>query len=400
MKGKSEIMIRSEIDRGILTVYPEGRIDSTNSAQFENEMENASSCFTGEIFVIDAEKLEYISSAGLRVLLKIRKKFPSLKIVNASGEIYDILDMTGFTEMIKVEKAYRKMSVEGCEVIGQGANGKVYRIDPDTIIKVYLNPDSLDDIKRERELARRALILGIPTAISYDVVRVGEGYGSVFELLNAKSLTKLISSDPENIDKYITMYVDLLKKIHSTQVREEDMPDMKAEVVKWVAFLKNYIDSAKWQKLMKMTEEIPDDMHMIHGDYHTKNVMVQNGEVLLIDMDTLAHGDPVFEFAQMFNAYIGFPSVENRDTTSFLGFDGSVAKKIWDGARVLYFGTNDEEKLAEIENKAAIIGYTRLMRREIRHNGTESDESKKKISFCKEQIESRLEKTDSLVFNK
>ena len=107
------------------------------------------------------------------MILRLRKQEPELAIVNASPEVYEIFEMTGFTEMMPVSRAYRRVSVDGCEVIGQGANGKVYRLDPETIIKVYLNPNSLPDIHRERELARKAFVLGIPTAIPYDVVKVG-----------------------------------------------------------------------------------------------------------------------------------------------------------------------------------------------------------------------------------
>ena len=80
------------------------------------------------------------ASAGLRVILRLRKQEPELAIVNVSPEVYEIFEMTGFTEMMPVSRAYRRVSVDGCEVIGQGANGKVYRLDPETIIKVYLNP--------------------------------------------------------------------------------------------------------------------------------------------------------------------------------------------------------------------------------------------------------------------
>ena len=120
---------------------------------------------------MDSENLEYISSAGLRVILRLKKAEPSLKVINVSADVYEIFDITGFTEIITIEKAYRKLSVEGCEAIGKGANGTVYRLDPDTIIKVYHNADALADIHRERELARRAFVLGIPTAIPYDVVK-------------------------------------------------------------------------------------------------------------------------------------------------------------------------------------------------------------------------------------
>ena len=123
-------------------------------------------------------------------------------LVNVHQELYNILDMTGFTEMMDVHKAYRVLSVENCEVIGQGANGKVYRIDPDTIVKVYLNPDALPEIHRERELARLAFVAGVPTAIPYDVVRIqGGGYGSVFELLNATSFAKLLIRGEKTTDE-------------------------------------------------------------------------------------------------------------------------------------------------------------------------------------------------------
>ena len=58
-------------------------------------------------------------------------------IENVSNEIYDIFEVTGFTDIFKVQKRLREISVENCEVIGEGANGKVYRLDDETIIKVF-----------------------------------------------------------------------------------------------------------------------------------------------------------------------------------------------------------------------------------------------------------------------
>ena len=162
-----------------LTLFIEGRIDSANAPEIEGKMRGILEEHPSEHIIIDCEKLEYTTSAGLRVVLRLKQDVDDTKIINASREVYDILDMTGFTEMMEVERAYRVFSVEGCEVIGQGANGKVYRIDRDTIVKVYLNPDALPEIHRERELARAAFVAGVPTAIPYDVVRIeGGGYGS------------------------------------------------------------------------------------------------------------------------------------------------------------------------------------------------------------------------------
>lgn len=388
--------MNSKFENGQLTIFLQGRIDSSNAAAIEAELTEIISQNSGNALVVDVEDLEYISSAGLRIVLRLRKQFADMKVINASSEVYDIFDMTGFTEMLTVEKAYRRISVEGCEVIGQGANGKVYRIDRDTIIKVYLNPDSLPDIHRERELARKAFVLGIPTAISYDVVKVGDGYGSVFELLEAKSIGKRLAAEPEKLDEYVGITVDLLKKIHSTLVKRGDMPDMREVAIGWANFVKDYLPAAEGEKLVSLVSAVPQDDHMMHGDYHVKNVMLQGDEALLIDMDTLCVGHPIFELASMYNAYQGFGDLDHSRTKDFLGIDYETATQIWKKSLNLYLGTDDAARLTEIENKARIVGYTRLIRRSIRRGGLESD--KETIDFYIANLIDLLHKTDTLMF--
>lgn len=46
----------------------------------------------------------------------------------------------------------------------------------------------------------------------------------------------------------------------------------------------------RFEKLISLISAVPEDIHLMHGDYHVKNVMLQNGESLLIDMDTLCIG--------------------------------------------------------------------------------------------------------------
>ena len=389
------MQVTKKNDRCIALV---GRIDSSNAASAEQEITDLLSGDTGSELTVDAEKLEYISSAGLRVLLRLRKRFSGMKIVNAVSEVYEIFEMTGFTEMMPISKAYRRVSVDGCEVIGRGANGEVYRIDPDTIVKVYYNPDALPDIHRERELARTAFVLGIPTAIPYDVVRVGEGYGSVFELLNAKSFSKLIAADPDGLDGYVKQFVDLMKLIHSTTVKPGLMPDMKAVALDWADFLREYLPGEKWQKLHELVAAVPEQLTMLHGDYHTKNVMLQNNEVILIDMDTLCTGHPVFELASVYNAFVGFSELDPSVAMSFQGFSSEICHRIWDKTLRLYFETDDEEYLHARAEQAMLIGYTRLMRRTIRRKGFETEQGRQMIECYKQHILELLDRVDTLVW--
>ena len=390
--------INYKMDGDHLIIDLMGHIDSANAAAVEKEINETMDREAPAQLTLDATDLKYISSAGLRIILRLRKEMKGLKIINVQPEVYEIFDMTGFTEMVDIQKAYRVISVEGCEVIGQGANGKVYRIDPDTIVKVYLNPDSLPEIHRERELARAAFVLGIPTAIPYDVVRVGEGYGSVFELLNATSFAKLIINGEKDADEVAAMSIELLKLIHSTKIKPGTMPDMKAVALDWSDFLKDYLPEDKYQKLHDLVAAVPDDMHMMHGDYHIKNVMLQNGEALLIDMDTLCHGYPIFELASMYNAYVGFSDTNHHQVEEFIGLSYDTAVHFWKESLRLYLGDPDEERFKEVEEKAQLIGYTRIMRRRIRRNGFDTEEGRAEIENAKAHILDILDRVDTLEF--
>ena len=373
-----------------------GRITSANAAEIEQQANAALGDYAGKALTLDLGELEYISSAGLRVLLRLRKRFAGMEMVNVSADVYEIFEMTGFTEMMPIAKAYRRISVEGCEVIGQGANGEVYRIDPDTIVKVYYNPDSLPDIHRERELARTAFVLGVPTAIPYDVVRVGEGYGSVFELLNAKSFSKLIAADPDGLEGYVRQFVDLMKLIHDTTVKPGVMPQMRDVALDWADFLRNYLPQEKWQKLHDLIAAVPEQLTMLHGDYHTKNVMLQNGEVILIDMDTLCTGHPVFELASVYNAFVGFSELDESVAMKFQGIPAETCRRIWELVLEMYFDDADEETRALHAKQAMLIGYTRLMRRRIRRGGLEDPVGQKEIACYKQHILELLDQVDRL----
>ena len=319
-------------------------------------------------------------------------------MVNVSGEVYEVLEMTGFTEMMPVSKAYRVIDVEGCEVIGQGANGKIYRIDRDTIVKVFLNPDSLPEIQRERELARTAFVSGVPTAIPYDVVRIKSGgYGSVFELLNAKTFAQLLK-DGAPMDEVVKKSIDLLKIIHGTAVKPGSMPNMKETALNWADFLKDYLPAELFGKLHDLVAAVPETGYMIHGDYHLKNVMLQNGESLLIDMDTLCYGHPVFELASMFNAYRGYGQTDHSITLNFLGLPYETAGEIWDKSLHMYFEGVDEVGIRAVSEKAQVIGYTRMMRRSIRRNGLNTEAGRIEIENCRRHLEDLLPRIDSLVF--
>ncbi len=391
-------MLKSSCENEKLIIALSGHIDSGNAPQTEREIGELCAAHPHNALALDMEELAYISSAGLRVVLRLRKAEKAFSLINVNAAVYEVLEMTGFAEMMPVQKAYRRLSVEGCEMIGQGANGKVYRLDPDTVIKVYYNPDSLTDIQRERELARKAFVLGIPTAIPYDVVKVGDGYGSVFELLNATSFSKLLLKNPDRMDAYVALYTDLLRTIHSTHVKPGDMPRMKEVAVGWMEFLREYLPGEQAEKLCALVRAVPERDTMLHGDYHTNNLMMQGDEVLLIDMDTLCVGHPIFELASMYLGFVGFGELDPGVTLKFMGLSYDVTCEFWRRSLACYLDGASESAVRAVERKAMLIGYARLMRRTIRRNGLNTDDGRAVIEMCRRHICELLPALDTLDF--
>ena len=383
-------------NNGALTVFPAGRIDSANAPSAEKEIMEIIGANVFDELTLDFSDLEYISSAGLRIVLKLIKRCPRVSAVNVSSEIYEILDMTGFTEMIEVVKAYRVIDVEGCEVVGEGANGKVYRIDRDTIVKVYRSAESIDDIKRERELARTAFVMGIPTAIPYDVVRVGDSYGSVFELLNAKSFCELMREDPSNLGFVAERSVEIAKIIHSTKA-PENLPDEDDIVFRWIEQIRGHITAEEYDKFVALIKALPKDGTMIHGDLHIKNIMQQNDETLLIDMDTLCKGHPIYELGFIYNAYKGFGISDPGVIERFMGISSELAYELWRKTLGLYLGTDDPTRIDEVEEKASLIGLLRVMRRSFEKD-EDNEASRALVAACRERVKAVLGRIDTLEF--
>ena len=377
-----------------------GRIDSTNAPELERQILARMLAQPDGIPVFDASGLVYISSAGLRVLMKVRKAVSrEIEIRNVSSEVYEILGTTGFTELFRVKKKMREISVEGCEIIGRGFYGTVYRLDPDTIVKVYASPDSLPLIENERKMAKMAFVHGIPTAISYDIVKVGDSYGSMFELLKAKTMNDLLVSEPEKADELIRKFVDVMKTVHAVELAPGTLPSAREN---WLRYLDTdlqwgYISEAQHARIRKLLMDLPESCGVVHGDFHMKNVMVAEGEPLLIDMDTLTQGSPIFDLQGVYVAYQEYLEDEPGNNLTFLGIDDDLSRLVWRRTLEYYFDTTDAEKLTALENKIRLVAAVRFLLLIGPSDPKAKDLAAVRIRHTQAHIDELLEKVDSLI---
>ena len=381
--------MKTTLENDILTVYLGGEINSYNADNIEKEILDSLKGKNFKKLVLDFSSVSYISSAGLRIVLKLKQTYPDFSIVETSLEVYDIFSMTGFTNIMDIKKGLKRIYLSGAEVIGDGYYSTVYRINKDTIIKVFDRVSDSEQIERELKLAKEAFVLGIPTAISFDIVRVDDGkLGVRYEMLDCMSLKNAIINYPDKEEELIVKYAALLKKMNTTECLNPNIPDKKQAYLVKLEKIKSFIPEAAYQKLLKMLTAIPERKTLIHGDCHFKNIMVQNGELLLIDMDTLSVGYPIFELAALYAPYVAFNEDEPGNSMSFFGITDEKAAEIYNKLINYYF----ENPTQEIKDKIKIVGYVHM----VRWTTNNEPNNTKRINGCKERLLKLLEQYDDL----
>jgi len=163
-------------------------------------------------------------------------------------------------------------------------------------------------------------------------------------MLDCDSLKDLIVKNPKKLDDYIVQYAELLKKINTTDASKTDLPKATEIVKNKLKLIKPHADKEVYDKIEKLVLGIKDTGTLIHGDYHVKNVMVQNDEFLLIDMDTLCVGNPIQELAAFYCTYIAFEEFRPGNNLSFLGLDKDTTNKLfYDTVKIYFKGLSEQD---------------------------------------------------------
>lgn len=355
--------MRFEKKDELLTIFCEGKIDSANAQSTGEEIGKIIAENDAKTIVFDFDGLTYISSAGLREFLKIAKKYKDIRIENASAEVYDVFEMTGFSKIIAISKKLRELSVEGCEIIGRGGHGVVYRLDDETIIKVFQLIDSPSEIRASLDTAKKLLINGIPVAISYDVVKVGDKYGAVFELLNTDTLGKFMGRNPEYTEAYAKKAAHLLWELHHTELPEGILPDSQKLLQYWVDTAGRYLNEEEKGKLRAVCDRFSGGKTFVHGDYHCGNIMVQDGELVLIDIDDACVGNPMLDMAGMYLTAVSASSpMALEETCLFLNsMSKAQTRKFWDIFEAEYYKDITPAELEQKRAEQQLLGLVKMM---------------------------------------
>jgi len=374
------------------------RYDSGNAKEFEESLTSALEQVKDHLekngkLVLDAKKMEYISSAGLRVLLSLRKQVPNIEIINVSRDVLDILQLTGFDTMFKVKRALREITVDESTEIGHGLSSRVFRIDRDTIVKIYEKKVPFEKIEQEVANAKTAFLFGIQTIISYDLVTWKDRFGTVFELVDAEVLSSYLNKHPEQFDEYKEKYKKMLKQSHSTEV-DDTFTDVKVLWCKWADMLSRWISDEDVARIKRMISLVPDTKTFIHSDIHANNVMVKDGELVLIDMADIGRGHNIFDIGPLCFHY-HYLEIANREMAdNLIVLKKDLRGKMYNMLLEEYIDEPDPEKHEKIARIYDAFGQLRCGMLAVKHSQMDED---KKGFFVNLMIEKLLPQIDEII---
>ena len=356
--------MRHTYDDGTLTIYLEGRIDATNAFDAEDAIGALVARFSPTQIRLDCTSLSFLSSAGLRIVMRLHARSADVRMVNVTPSVYEVLETTGVAEIVPTTRLMRNQSIKGLRQVGAGAFGRVYRLDSERIIKVYPPEASpLDKLERERQSARQAFIHGIPSAIPFETVRVGEEHGIIYEFVDAQTLGEAVTAQPNRLDVYATSMASLLRVLHSTHFEDGQLPDARGIFHNWVDVAER--SGLYAARTIELLRQFVDDFGaadtFVHGDFHPANIMVMpDGELLLIDMGDASMGSPDIDLAGTFHV-LRIAARRPGGAQRLTGMSLEALDRLWATFVRSYFGVEGPDEVLAIERRLKTLALPRTM---------------------------------------
>ena len=340
------------------TVVINGNLDSSTAPKLEAQLD-----VTGvREIVVDFTECPYISSAGIRILLMAHRRMAATggKFIarNLSPTVREVFDLTGISRVITITKTAREISIEGRELLSSGVCGECFRLDDETVVKLYKDGVDLGMAELEKRYAQAAFVLGIPTAVSYDVVTCGTRSGIVFELLNAELFSAVIRRDPQQIDRHAKRLADLATSLHAAKGDAEVLPRLKDRIRDYINQLHGVFEPAEIALLLARLEVIPDADTCVHFDLHSSNIMEQDGELVIIDMGDFSIGSNYFDIGLLYLIY-GLPELGICALATKI--DTAQGVQFWNSFAAHYFAGRPAEERAFFDANRYFLASLRIV---------------------------------------
>lgn len=293
--------------------------------------------------ILNFEKVTGLSFGAMRTFVRLHQNGYVMNLRMVNDKVASKLEDSGIASLIPLTKKYGEGSIEGMYVSGEGFTSTTYfdEKDEDIMIKLFSKQIPIPLIEQEKVMAKQALIAGINTPISGEIIHICDRIGFTFErIVNKISFSRAIANEPEKIPEIARRFAIMAREFHQIKPIKGVFPRQADVVLESLSHLK--FDEDIMNTLVSLVKEYADVETIIHGDFHTGNaVMTDKGDNIIIDLADLATGSPYYDLGSM---YLFAHVVSDRRNNQIFHMDRATMKKFFDAFAPIYFEGKDLKK--------------------------------------------------------
>ena len=228
---------------------------------------------------------------------------------------------------------------------GEGGTALTYtHKDGLSLAKLYNPGFEADRAKAEFLTARAVFELGIPSPEPFRLITDGERSGAEYELIkNKRSYTRIISQEPERLEKISLKFARMAKELHAKQADTTRLHSYKQKMERF-HHEKNMVPEDYKQRALQFLDTVPDPPRCLHGDLHIGNIITDGQRDLWIDLGEFAYGVPEWDLALLWTMCHNMPG-DRVEHIFHITHDTMMAH--WDIFFPAYLGTSDPQAIHE-----------------------------------------------------
>ncbi len=177
----------------------------------------------------------------------------------------------------------------------------------------------------------------------------------MFEMIKSDTLGHTMRDNPEKLQEYVAKHVQLAKTLHSTHISDGSFTNIKEVLHQRVPALKEWCSAEELQLLDSLIDCMPDKDTIIHNDLHPGNIMIQNGELLLIDMPEVTTGPTMYDLVGIFRDMISAPRSTPEVIEKSVGMPADMIVRAGQMFFSMYTGITDPAELEGLFKKLGLV---------------------------------------------
>lgn len=322
---------RFDIDNNEVVIY--GMVTSEEVIKIKEKLNKETS------YEFNFKNVYEVNFSGIRALLTLKEEGYHFVINEVSAKNMHRFDTCGASRVISVlekEKEYHKFDT--LEQSGEGYTALTYwSKDGDMMVKIYAPFIDIKEVEKEKRYSKEAMLLGIPTPLSGDIIEVNGKLGLTFERIHNKvSFARALANNPDSYDELAKDFAIISKKLHSTPCNKDVFLSAKINLASYVDEFAG-LNAKEKEAIKDFILNTEDKDTCLHGDFHFGNAIITDrGEKLFIDMGDFSYGNPLFDLGVLW--FMSHANSEERSMDMFhtnnanlLKFYQSFVKYYFDG---------------------------------------------------------------------